>query len=203
MFGPFVVSFLVAALQDLKAYLRCRKYKKQGFLSRYRFMLGTSDLLLPDASKVPDIMTRYKKVLHEVKEQPGLVVNSNPRGRAAVYLTDPSVVHEFFLKEVHFTRKHEFSSRVQHYNDYFPFMRGPVAEAERQAFKDFFSRSHLAEILGFLRQHITHHIGSVESSAKETGNWENGVFTADWKQPNYHLLFQVATPSSSASRMSL
>src|SRR3990167_5885770 len=94
LFGPLLVYILVAIVQDLRGYLRTLKYKAQGFTQRYSFLAGSQTLYLPDRSVYPDIYSRYKRELAKVGTGPGLVINSSPRGKATVYLTDPSLVHE-------------------------------------------------------------------------------------------------------------
>src|SRR3990167_11020531 len=99
LFGPLLVWMGIEIVKDLIAYWRTLKYKAQGFHHRYVFLMGNISLRFPDKSVFPQIMNNWKKSLSRAGSKPGLVVNSFPRGRAMIYLTDPTLVHAFLLKD--------------------------------------------------------------------------------------------------------
>lgn len=183
---------LVECCKDFYAYFRCTKYRDQGFKMRFRFLLGTSEMYATDRSKPSEIMGRFKRILASVGSAPGLVTNDVPRGQAKVFLKDPALIHEFFLKEQLVCKKHEFSDEKSFYNEYFPFAHTNVAEEERAEFKKFFRKEMLARLLSGLQKDVRNHIDRVENNAKLSGNWKAGTFTADWKNPNLELLDRIS-----------
>ena len=191
LIGPVAVYLVVALGQELLAYLRCSKYRSQGFVQHFACFMGQTKFFLPDRSKDPDIWSRYKRIPALAGKAPGLVVNSSPRGKAYVYLTDPALVHEFYLREHEVTKKHEFSPDKRHYLDNFPFNVGPAAEAQRESFISFFKRDTLVDMLQYLQRDVQDHVRRVQRTAQETGTSKNDRFTADWKKPNYELLDHI------------
>src|SRR3990167_3960702 len=116
LFGPLLVVFGAEVLKDLAAYWRTLKYKAQGFYHRYHFFVGKQRLDSDVKPKFPEIMSTWKRALSDAGSSPGLVINSFPRGRALIYLTDPTLVHEFLLKDHLVCKKHELHRKKIHYH---------------------------------------------------------------------------------------
>ena len=192
LFVPMLITVLVALIQDLFSYLRCGKYKNQGFVQRFTLLLGSADMYFPDRSDNSAILSRFKEILASIGSAPGLVVNTYPRGRAKIFLRDPALIHEFFLKDHIVSKKHEFSEAKCFYNEYFPFATGKQAEEERASFKNFFRREKLEEVFPSLQRDVCNHIKRVEDAAKSSGTWTDGVFVANWQEPNLEFLNHVA-----------
>lgn len=190
LFLPLIVSVLVSIAREYYGYLRCSKYRTQGFLERFRFFFGVGELYVSDKSTKTNPFSRFKKILGSIGDAPGLVVNQGPK--AIVFLKDQSLIHEFYLKESQVCRRHEFSDQKSFYQEYFPFSIGKEADEQRARFKSVFHRDNLDAMIPSLLRDIRNHIDRVQSAAKSRGEWTDGTFTADWKQPNVDFLYHVS-----------
>ena|SRR3990167_9159964 len=191
LFGPLLVWMGIEIVKDLIAYWRTLKYKAQGFHHRYVFLMGNISLRFPDKSVFPQIMNNWKKSLSRAGSKPGLVVNSFPRGRAMIYLTDPTLVHEFLLKDHSVCRRHDFLEEDTHYNESFPFKFGPQAEQARERFVNLFRRDKMEGMVEVLRKDIRNHMLSLQKRSSEGNSTTATSFTSDWKEITRECMFKI------------
>ena len=191
LFGPLLVVIGAELIKDLIAYLRVLKYKAQGFQHRYHFFFGKLLLGTKGVPKFPEISMNWKKALSEAGSKPGLVINSFPRGRALIYLTDPTLVHEFLLKDHLVSKKHEADRTKNHYNETFPFKLGPEADHPRDRFFEIFRRGSVEKVVADFAQDIKDHIASLETEAKQAKTEAQGPLIINWKSGTRRLLHTI------------
>jgi cytochrome P450 len=92
---------VTAAVRDLAAYMRCKYYESQGFVMKFVPGLGFMSLFTSRLSREDDedVLCCLRRSLDACKHSPGLVMNDWQQMKAYIWLTDPRLIADFFLKE--------------------------------------------------------------------------------------------------------
>lgn len=108
-----------------------------------------------------------------------------------IYLTDPTLVHEFLLKDHLVCKKHELHRKKIHYHEAFPFKFGPEAELARNRFLQVFRRDSVDKVMGDFRKVVKAHFESMETKAKEANSEVPNSFVINWRSGTRGFLHTI------------
>lgn len=143
---PIVVLALLIIMRDAVAYMRCKYYESQGFVFRFRPVLGFITLFLPSSDKRDegDVLNPLRRALAACKDKHGLVINDWFKMKAYIWITDYKLVKEFFVKETTCTQRFKrFNERIP--MDFF-YSNSQRSLDQKSAFAEMFRIEHLNEI---------------------------------------------------------
>lgn len=185
--GPLLVGLIYLVVNDIRAYLKTLKYKSQGFAQKYVPIIGQIKLFIPHKEHPRDGLYNLKTGMTQADGKPGLVFNYAFGGSAMVYLTEPSLIREFLLKENSVTRRYEF---IKVSNNFF-FDNSQQALDHRMVFSEMFRIDNIQKLIAYISADICKHLADVKerSDINESGSL---LFTTDWQKPHGELLSGLA-----------
>lgn len=124
----------------MKAMLK--KYSSQGIATRYFPIVGVGNYVVLDKGSM-DQLTRFRKVVEELKEEKCFVVNNQLYGCPNLVLLDDELIREFLTNEMDVSNK---VIHIPNINRGFAMYNGERAMKARATYTKFFNTDNLATI---------------------------------------------------------